>query len=245
MEIKAVISDIYTTLIDIKTNEKDSTPYKQLASYLKYHGIYLSADELKWFFFEKKALQKRYSDHEYPEVDYRRIWYEILKENQYDYTGPDINNSSIVSDLVKLHRALTTEKIKLYKEVYKTLDSLKGRYRMGIVSDSQIDHAYPELKMLGINRFFDIIIVSAEFGFRKPDIRLFTECLGRLSVKPSESVYIGNDTFRDIKGAKNAGMKTILIMTRHGDKDITIDKPDYIIDRIDEIYDVLNDLSYR
>jgi putative hydrolase of the HAD superfamily len=243
--IKAIISDIYTTLIDIKTDEDVSDAYRRLAAYLKYQGVYLSANELKWFFFEKKSLLKKYSKEAYPETDYRRVWYEILRENQYAYSGPDIDKSTIVPDIVKLHRALTVEKIKLYRGVYETLAGLKPRYKLGIVSDSQVDHAYPELKMLGIEGFFESIIVSAEFGFRKPDVRLFNECLRRLGVKPQESVYIGNDTFRDVKGAKDAGMVGVLIMTEHGKKDKSIAAPDFTIEHIDEIERVLKELVKR
>jgi putative hydrolase of the HAD superfamily len=245
MAIRAVVSDIYTTLIDIKTDEDDKGPYRSLASYLKYQGAYLSADELKWFFFEKKAQQKKLSKEAYPEVDYRRIWYDILRENQYAYSGPDIDKSTIVPDIAKLHRALTVEKIKLYRGVYETFAGLRPRYKLGIVSDSQVDHAYPELRMLGIHGFFDSIVVSAEFGYRKPDVRLFGECLRRLGVRPDESVYIGNDTFRDIKGAKDAGMTGVLIMTKYGKKDRDVATPDYTIERIDQINAVLKELDKR
>jgi putative hydrolase of the HAD superfamily len=245
MAIKAVVSDIYTTLIDIRTDEDEKDTYRFLASYLKYQGVYLSADELKWFFFEKKALQKKNSKETYPEVDYRRIWHDILRENQYAYSGPDIDKSTIVPDIAMLHRALTVEKIKLYRGVYETLAGLKPRYKLGIVSDSQVDHSYPELRMLGIYGFFDAVIVSAEFGFRKPDVRLFGECLRRLGVKPDESVYIGNDTFRDVKGAKDAGMASVLIMTRYGKKDRDVAAPEYTIERIDQINAVLEELEKR
>ena len=243
MGIKAVVSDIYTTLIDIKTKEDDIYVYDRLAAYLKYQGIYLSTDELRWFFYEKKGQQKKYNKEQYPEHDYRRIWYEILYENQYAYTGPDINSSTIVSDLVKLQRSLAARKVKLYSGVYQTLSLLKDRYLLGIVSDAQQDHAYPELRMLGIHGFFRSIIVSAEFGYRKPDVRLFNECLRRLGVKPSEALYIGNDTTRDVKGAKDSGMKSVLLMTEYGNKDVTIAKPDFVINRVDELFRILEELK--
>jgi putative hydrolase of the HAD superfamily len=210
---------------------------------LKYQGVYLSADELKWFFFERKALQKKQSIETYPEVDYRRVWGDILRENQY--TGSDVTD--IVPAIVKLHRALTVEKIRLYRGVYETLAGLKGgsSYRLGIVSDSQVDHAYPELRMLGIFGFFDAVVVSSEFGFRKPDVRLFAECLSRLGVGPRESVYIGNDTFRDIKGARDAGMVTVLIMTKHCNKDGNVATPDFTIEHIKEINEVLKNLEKK
>ena len=243
MGIKAVVSDIYTTLIDIKTREDDIGIYERLASYLKYQGIYLSASELQWFFFEKKGEQKKYNKEQYPEHDYRRIWYEILYENQYAYTGPDINTSTIVSDIVKLQRSVCTKKIKLYSGVYQTLSQLKDRYLLGIVSDAQQDHANPELKMLGIYGFFRSVIISAEFGYRKPDVRLFNECLKRLGVSASEAIYIGNDTHRDIKGARDAGMKSVLVMTRYGNKDTSVAKPDYIVNNVDEVFKVLEALK--
>jgi putative hydrolase of the HAD superfamily len=241
--IKAVVSDIYTTLIDIRTKEEELDVYEQLAAYLKYQGIYLSPAELRWFFFEKKAEQKKYSHEQYPENDYRRLWYEILYENQYAYTGPDINTSTIVGDIVRMQRSLAVRKMKLFSGVYAALSELRNTYRLGIVSDAQADHAYPELKMLGIHAFFDTIIVSAEFGYRKPDIRLFNECLRRLGVSPSEAIYIGNDTQRDVKGANDAGMKSVLIMTRYGSKDTTVAKPDYTISRMDELFKVLEELK--
>ncbi|CAJ35547.1 HAD family hydrolase [Methanocella arvoryzae] len=243
MGIKAVVSDIYTTLIDIKTREDDLEIYERLASYLKYQGIYLSADELKWFFYEKKELQKKYNKEQYPEHDYRRIWYEILYENQYAYTGPDINSSTIVSDIIKLQRSLSTRRVKLYSGVYQTLSQLKNKYTLGIVSDAQQDHAYPELKMLGIYDFFQAVIVSAEFGYRKPDVRLFAECLRRLGVQPSEAIYLGNDTLRDIKGANDAGMKSVLVMTEYGNKDTAVAKPDYIIHDVGELFGILEGLK--
>lgn len=238
-----MVSDIYTTLIDIKTKEDDPYVYDQLAAYLKYQGIYLSSDELRWFFFEKKALQKKYNKEPYPENDYRRIWYEILYENQYAYTGPDINKSTIVSDLIRLQRSLAARRVKLYSGVYQTLSQLKDRYLLGIVSDAQPDHAYPELQMLGIYGFFRAVIVSAEFGYRKPDVRLFHECLRRLGVKPSEALYIGNDTTRDVKGARDAGMVSVLVMTRYGNKDTSVSKPDYIVANVDELTKVLEELK--
>jgi putative hydrolase of the HAD superfamily len=241
--IKAVVSDIYTTPIDIKTKEDELEVYERLAAYLKYQGIYPSGEGLRWFFFEKKAKQKKYSHEQYPENDYRRLWYEILYENQYAYTGPDINTSTIVSDIARLQRSLAVLKIKLFSGVYPAIGGLRDRYRLGIVSDAQVDHSYPELKMLSIHSFFDAVIVSAEFGYRKPDVRLFRECLRRLDVSADEAIYIGNDTRRDVKGSNDAGMKSVLIMTRYGNKDVSVAKPHYTISRMDELFDAPKELE--
>ena len=80
---------------------------------------------------------------------------------------------------------------------------------------------------------------------RPGQVAFFAECLRRLEVKPEEAVYIGNDTFRDIKGAKDAGMTGILIMTKYGKKDPEVAAPDFTIGHIDEIKDVLKELKKR
>ncbi len=67
-------------------------------------------------------------------------------------------------------------------------------------------------------------------------MRLFGECLRRLGVSPAEAIYIGNDTQRDVKGANDAGMKSVLIMTRYGSKDVSVAKPHYTISRMDELF---------
>ena len=62
-----------------------------------------------------------------------------------------------------------------------------------------------------IYNLFNVIIPSGEHGFRKPDNRLFNKYLLRLSVSPRKAVFVGNDIFRDIKGEKSIGMKTVLL----------------------------------
>jgi len=48
---------------------------------------------------------------------------------------------------------------------------------------------------------------------------------------------------RDVRGANEAGMKSVLIMTRYGSKDTTIAKPDYTINSMDELFKVLEELK--
>ena len=74
-------------------------------------------------------------------------------------------------------------------------------------------------------------------------MRLFAECLRRLGVKPSEAIYLGNDTHRDIKGANDAGMKSVLVMTEYGNKDTAVAKPDYVIHNFGELFGILEGLK--
>jgi len=80
-----------------------------------------------------------------------------------------------------------------------------------VVSDAQKVFCLEEAEILGLNRFFDCIVLSTQFGFRKPDPRLFTIACALADIPPVDAVYIGNDPETDVKGAKQIGMQTILL----------------------------------
>jgi putative hydrolase of the HAD superfamily len=86
------------------------------------------------------------------------------------------------------------------------------------VSDAQRAYFNPEVAMTGVGAFMDVIVVSSDYGYRKPDPRLFYRALETLRVHPALAVYVGDNVGRDIWGAKNAGMGAILI-SRNGQRE--------------------------
>ena len=69
---------------------------------------------------------------------------------------------------------------------------------------------YKSLRQLGINAFFNAVVVSEENGWRKPSSHIFQDALNKLQVQADEAVYVGDSPIEDIKGAKEAGLKTVL-----------------------------------
>lgn len=90
------------------------------------------------------------------------------------------------------------------------LTHVRKKYRIAIISDAQWVFAEPEMKTLGLDRFFTLRIFSSRFGFKKPDVRLFELAMEKLRVRPEGSIYIGDNLQKDLVGAKRAGMKFIL-----------------------------------
>ena len=76
---------------------------------------------------------------------------------------------------------------------------------------------------------------------RKPDRRIYLEALQRLKLRPEECVFV-SDAISDLEGAREVGLKTILIRqgeyTAHGAKDPNF-KPDFQCKHISEIIDYL------
>ena len=90
------------------------------------------------------------------------------------------------------------------------LEELRGRYRLGVISNANgtVKKAFARL---GLTRYFDVIVDSAEVGFEKPDVRIFELGLREMKARAAEAAYVG-DVFKvDVLGARAAGMRAILI----------------------------------
>jgi len=84
--------------------------------------------------------------------------------------------------------------------------------KMGLISNfTYAPVIYAALRRLGINRFFDAVLVSEAVGWRKPHAKIFEEALRKLDARPDETVCVGDSPLEDIKGAKALAMKTVFV----------------------------------
>lgn len=87
------------------------------------------------------------------------------------------------------------------------LETLAGRHRLALVSN--FDHAPTARAVLarhGIDHHFEVTLVSADFGRRKPHPGIFTAALRQLAVPAGEALYVGDTPADDVVGALAAGM---------------------------------------
>lgn len=92
------------------------------------------------------------------------------------------------------------------------LEDLAATHRLALLSN--FDHAATARRVLaeaGLAGFFEVIVVSAEEGLRKPTPRIFTRCCERLGLPPSECLFIGDTWTEDIEGATGAGMPAVWV----------------------------------
>lgn len=234
--IAAVLFEPYGTLIDIETDERDWYAYLNLSRFLEYRGVRLSADELRWLWFERTAEQVAHSAERFADIDARAIWKDVLAEHAVsDAFLGKLDRETLVHDVTTLHRALTRRSLRLMDEVRPLLEALAPHVRLGVIADGQPDYVQPELAMTGINRYFSTVVVSGACGYRKPDPRLFQRALTQLGVPAEAALFVGVDTPRDITGARGAGLRSVLVLTPYGSKDLALGEPDYIVDRTAEI----------
>jgi putative hydrolase of the HAD superfamily len=240
MSIKGILFDLYGTLVDIETDESLEEIYRGIAHYLTYQGVYLHRWEVRERYYGIMKEQKEACSEECPEIDVEAIWNAFLKREGVK-SAPARRKLALI--LAQLYRAISRKRLQLYPDVKRVLDELRPAYRMAIVSDAQPCYALPEMKALGLDGYFDPVIISARYGFRKPDKRLAEKALAIMKLAPHEVIFVGNDMYRDIYGAKRLGIKTIFIDSNQGDKSHEDVSPDYFAHRFADVLAGVNALA--
>lgn len=231
---KVLIFDINGTLIDISTSESDENIYRTTANFLDYYGVKITPERLKNEYFTRLFQQKDNSPEKFPEFDVVRIFAGITAGYGID---PEV--------CARLFRAAGRYKLQLYDGVKEVLDMLSLRHRMGAVTDGQSAWALPEMSSAGLPEYFETVTVSGDLGFRKPDRRIFQMTLEKMKIRPEDAVFIGNDMYRDIHGAQQSGMQTILFRSGQGEQEYRDTRADYIIYNFRELPAALEFLAEK
>lgn len=232
MAIKGILFDLYGTLIDIETDESMDEIYRGIAHYLTYHGVYQHRWEVRDRYYQIMKQQKEILSEEYPEIDVEAIWNTFLEQ---EGVKTDHERRKLALILAQLYRGISRNRLQLYPGVKKVLDELRPVYRMALVSDAQPCYALTEMKAMGLDGYFDPVIISANYGFRKPDKRLTEKALDIMKLMSAEVICVGNDMYRDIYGANRLGIKTIFVDSNQGDKYHENVTPDYIAHQFEDV----------
>ncbi|QFG01215.1 HAD family hydrolase [Psychrobacillus glaciei] len=89
------------------------------------------------------------------------------------------------------------------------VNTIKMHVKVAIITNGSIQRQKAKIINTNLNSFFDIIIISEEVGFSKPDKRIFELALNKLNVQPEEVLFVGDDIEKDIDGCQNADIKGI------------------------------------
>jgi putative hydrolase of the HAD superfamily len=231
MDVRAIAFDVNGTLIDILTEDDRADIFRAAGHFLTYQGIDLRRHDVRDLYFEALKRQQRSSPEQHPEYSAPEIWRTIIEDHMTDFTRalPAEKLAQMPLMLAEFYRGMTRRRLKLFPHVRDVLEALRVRFPLAIVSDGQSSWARGELHKVGLTEYFRSIVVSGDHGFRKPDPRLFQFALDEIGVAAENTIYVGNDMHRDIYGAHEAGMMTIMFDSEHGTKEFQGAVADYRI----------------
>jgi putative hydrolase of the HAD superfamily len=99
----------------------------------------------------------------------------------------------------------------VFADVEPALSELRERYALGLLTNGASCLQHEKLDRSGLRPFFDVVVVSADFGTGKPNAAIFRYALSRLVEPPERAVMLGDSLDRDIDGALSAGLQAVWV----------------------------------
>ena len=168
-----------------------------------------------------------------------RVW------NEYIFAGYPVDREKLAAIAEDLMFFIETHYYQraMRPEVPGVLEAIrKMGLKIGLISNVNSRGQVPtNLDLYGIRHYFDPIVLSSEYGRRKPDPAIFHYAARLANVPASQCVYIGDRIVRDILGAKRAGFR-LAVQIRHNYEHGEVDEgatPDAVIDHMTEFLEIL------
>lgn len=97
----------------------------------------------------------------------------------------------------------------VFNGAYETLDVLKKKYRLHIITNGPHSVQERKLKNAHLTPYFQTITNSEMAGVKKPHPGIFQHALSTANAKAKNSLMIGDNLNADVHGALNAGMQAV------------------------------------
>lgn len=201
------IFDLYGTLIDINTDENSTEFWYKLSLFYSFKGAVYTAEELKTSY---KALVNanlnNITDTKYPDFPLEEVFSKLYKNKNV------IPSKELIIDTAHFFRTSSIKYIKLYDNVIDLLKLLKKKgKKIYLLSNAQRVFTLYEMKLLGIEEYFDDILFSADYKVCKPDKKFYNILINKHNLDMKNTIMIGNDYICDIEGASNAKLDSLYI----------------------------------
>lgn len=97
-------------------------------------------------------------------------------------------------------------RVELYADALPALQRIAARWPVASLTNGNAD-----LQRIGIHTHFHCHVCARDTGVAKPDARIFHAASEQLGVAPAQILHVGDDPELDVRGAREAGLRTAWI----------------------------------
>lgn len=174
-----------------------------------------------------------YSEKQYVRSGYRKIgiylgreeaadklweYFEVGKPAIDEYLS-EIGETDKQAECLKVYREQIPE-ITLYDGVVEMIHDIKSKgIKVGIITDGRPEGQRNKMKVLGLDKLVDDIIITDELGgvqFRKPCDIAFRIIQNRWRTPFEQMVYVGDNPNKDFQAPKQLGMRSVYFKNTDG-----------------------------
>jgi len=203
--ITAIGFDLFETLILVQNLRREEA-VGRLTQSLKSSGLAIADDA---FLPVYRAAARRFmaAAHQDGKETHNRFWISAALQELGHDVQPDDPRIALA---VETYFSAFVDYAAPIPGTVEMLTTLKGKYRLGLLSN--LTHAPAALRIidkLGMTSFFDAVVVSGQFGYRKPHPKVFLALLDQLGTPKEQTAFVGDNLEADIHGARQMGLQPI------------------------------------
>jgi putative hydrolase of the HAD superfamily len=231
MPTHAVLFDMFDTLMLIEKNHQFYAPsLKRAHKVLVENGV-----DVKFAVFRNAYIKARDAIYSKADAQLEEPHFNLRISKALQSLGYSFVQNEVVARATNAFCEGFMEYVRIDDHARSTLEKLHAKYKLGIVSNFAIPECVDKLlERHGLDKLFDVVVVSGAVNKRKPSPEIFKKALEKLGVSAQNTVFVGDTVDADIEGAKNAGMKAIYI-ERRAQKEVANACPDQTIKGLGEL----------
>jgi putative hydrolase of the HAD superfamily len=120
------------------------------------------------------------------------------------------DDESVARLALQTHFQHERETHRLFDDVRDLIEGLRqARLPLALITNGASDTQREKLRVLGIERWFDAVVISGEVAVAKPDPAIFGRALDALGVERDHVWHVGDSLLADVEGAKGAGLAAV------------------------------------
>ncbi|MGQ9506649.1 MAG: HAD family hydrolase [Candidatus Bathycorpusculaceae bacterium] len=131
----------------------------------------------------------------------------------------------------------TVTKSKPMPKIEDTLEKLSKKAALALITMRYVpkENVIKELENFGLAKYFTHVITALDTHTPKPSPEALIKCARKFGVQPHECLVVG-DSVADIKAGKNAGAKTVAVLSGiFSRKELEREKPDLILESVNQL----------
>lgn len=194
--------DLDNTLLDFRANTRQA--FQEIFARLGLDERFVDPEKFLSAF-------ERHNEFFWSEYRHGRIKKDVLRTERFmqSFREFGIDKPELVQKVSEMYLTVIPAKIILFDQVRETLEYLKSKYDLYLLTNGFGNVQLKKLDASGLRSFFSKLFIAELIGYQKPDRRFFEYAVKSIHAHKQECLMTGDDPDADMTGAKNAGIDQV------------------------------------